>query len=104
MLPPAISIQGMANVVWSIMHCSNLQSGWPYGAQQWGLSGPNSTIQNYHAERNALLTVRAPRVAGNDFLGVPSDDDEDNKLPKLPSCSNGFLGAPKLHQWSFLVK
>ncbi|KAD7117079.1 hypothetical protein E3N88_04347 [Mikania micrantha] len=58
MLPPAISIQDMANVVWSIMHCSDLQSGWPYGSQQWGLSGPNSTIQNYHAERNALLTVR----------------------------------------------
>ncbi|KAD7116762.1 hypothetical protein E3N88_04030 [Mikania micrantha] len=58
MLPPAISIQDMENVVWSIMHCSDLQSGWPYGAQQWGLSGPNSTIQNYHAERQALLTVR----------------------------------------------
>ncbi|KAD3640197.1 hypothetical protein E3N88_29420 [Mikania micrantha] len=58
MLPPAISIQDMANVVWSIMHCSDLQSGWPYGAQQWGLSGPNNNIQNYHAKRNALLTVR----------------------------------------------
>ncbi|KAD5802887.1 hypothetical protein E3N88_14247 [Mikania micrantha] len=58
MLPTAISIQDMANVVWSILHCSDLQSGWPYGTQQWGLSGPNSTIQNYHAKRNALLTVR----------------------------------------------
>ncbi|KAD4888684.1 hypothetical protein E3N88_20757 [Mikania micrantha] len=103
MLPPAISIQDMANIVWSILHCSDLQSGWPYGAQQWGLSCPNSTIQNYHAEHNALLTVRAPRVAGNDFLGGSSDDDEDNKLSKLPSCSNGFLGASKLHQWSFLA-
>ena len=67
MLPPAISIQDMANVVWSIMHCSDLQSGWPYGSQQWGLSGPNSTIQNYHAERYALLTVR---VVFNEDLSV----------------------------------
>ncbi|KAD4180460.1 hypothetical protein E3N88_29051 [Mikania micrantha] len=85
MLPPAISIQDMANVVWSIMHCSDLQSGWPYGSQQWGLSGPNSTIQNYHAERNTLLTVRAPRVAGNKLLVASSGGVLMVMSSKLPS-------------------
>ncbi|KAD7117410.1 hypothetical protein E3N88_04678 [Mikania micrantha] len=36
---------------------SDLQSGWPPKRDGWGLSGPNSTIQDYHARRYALLTL-----------------------------------------------
>ncbi|KAD6118802.1 hypothetical protein E3N88_10073 [Mikania micrantha] len=57
-VPPAMSITRQWQSVGQYCTHSDLQSGWPPRRNGWGLSGPNSTIQDYHGRRYALLTVR----------------------------------------------
>ncbi|KAD3067034.1 hypothetical protein E3N88_34914 [Mikania micrantha] len=56
-VPPAMSITRQWQSVGQYCTHSDLKSGWPPRRDGWGLSGPNSTIQDYHARRYALLTV-----------------------------------------------
>ncbi|KAD7116994.1 hypothetical protein E3N88_04262 [Mikania micrantha] len=57
-VPPAMSITRQWQSVGQYCTHSDLKSAWPTRRDGWGLSGPNSTIQDYHARRYALLTVR----------------------------------------------
>ncbi|KAD4586655.1 hypothetical protein E3N88_24256 [Mikania micrantha] len=88
-VPPAMSITRQWQSVGQYCTHSDLQSGWPPRRDGWGLSGPNSTIQDYHARRYALLTVHGvSRVVDDEEPMVDGRSKFFSLLSKLPRAPN----------------